>query len=333
MAASNEFELVDPPSDGISSVKFSPSDPALLLCTSWDKSLRLYDVKNNSVKFVLNSKNPILNCCFDKLDVNKGYYAGVSRKLVSVDLITGLTTDYGSPHTQPIRCLESSKETGTIFTGSWDKSIKQFDPRTSNDAIGEYAQPGKIFALDVSHHKLVFAMAGRAVYIYDIRNMKEPYQKRESTLKFMTRTVKCMPNGEGYVSSSIEGRVAVEFFDPSEEVQAKKYAFKCHRQTVDTKEIVYPVNAVAFHPVHGTFCTGGSDGVVGIWDGFNKKRLKFLPAYPAGISSLDFSCTGDILAIASSYTYEEGEKDHAPDSIFIRPIVESEVLPKHIKKT
>lgn len=38
-------------------------------------------------------------------------------------------------------------------------------------------------------------------------------------------------------------------------------------------DIIYPVNAIAFHPRHGTFATGGSDGIVNIWDGANKKRL------------------------------------------------------------
>ena len=54
-------------------------------------------------------------------------------------------------------------------------------------------------------------------------------QKRESSLKFQTRFLECFPNRQGYVLSSIEGRVAVEYLDPSPEVQKKKYAFKCHR--------------------------------------------------------------------------------------------------------
>ena len=54
----------------------------------------------------------------------------------------------------------------------------------------------------------------------------------------------------GYASSSIEGRVAVEFFDPSQEVQNRKYAFKCHRRVIDGVDTVYPVNALAFHPVY-----------------------------------------------------------------------------------
>jgi hypothetical protein len=62
----------------------------------------------------------------------------------------------------------------------------------------------------------------------------------------------CLLYIAGYVLSSVEGRVAVEYFDPSPEAQSKKYAFKCHRQG----DLVYPVNAMSFHPVYGTFATG-----------------------------------------------------------------------------
>jgi cell cycle arrest protein BUB3 len=90
--------------------------------------------------------------------------------------------------------------TGNIITGSWDKSIKLWDPRSGTNGsaeVGNYVQPNKIFSMDLAHNKLVVAMAGRIVYIYDLRNMTETLQKRESSLKFMTRMVKCMPNGEG----------------------------------------------------------------------------------------------------------------------------------------
>ncbi len=40
------------------------------------------------------------------------------------------------------------------------------------------------------------------------------------------------------------GRVAVEYFDPSPEVQKKKYAFKCHRIKEGDIECCYSVNAI-----------------------------------------------------------------------------------------
>lgn len=75
----------------------------------------------------------------------------------------------------------------------------------------------------------------------------------------------------------------------------------------------------------GAFATGGSDAFISIWDIPSKKRIKQFSKYPSSIAALSFNCDGSQLAIASSYCFEEGEKDHAPDSIFIRKIVESDV--------
>lgn len=68
----------------------------------------------------------------------------------------------------------------------------------------------------------------------------------------------CAPldNSQGFVLSSIEGRVAVEYLDPCPEMQKKKYAFKCHRLKDNGIERVFPVNAVSFHSIHSTFATG-----------------------------------------------------------------------------
>lgn len=46
--------------------------------------------------------------------------------------------------------------------------------------------------------------------------------------------------------------------------------------------------------------------MVNIWDGKNKKRLWQSSAYPTGIASLSFNHDGTRLAIASSYTFEQG---------------------------
>lgn len=42
------------------------------------------------------------------------------------------------------------------------------------------------------------------------------------------------------------GRVAVEYFDTSPEVQKKKYAFKCHRIKEGEIECCYSVNAIRY---------------------------------------------------------------------------------------
>lgn len=172
----------------------------------------------------------------------------------------------------------------------------------------------------------------------------EPWQRRESSLRFMTRAVACMPTDDGYASSSIEGRVAVEWFDDSAESQARKYAFKCHRQTqaladfestagpdhrnggstngaaLDEQQqqqqqvdVVYPVNALAFHPVHGTFASGGGDGSVALWDGIAKRRIRQYHRFDGSVMAMQFDGTGRRLAVGVSPGFEDGIEDEDRD--------------------
>ncbi|KAJ3188549.1 mitotic spindle checkpoint protein Bub3 [Irineochytrium annulatum] len=195
MAASTaDYELVDPPTDGISSIEFCPDNGSLLLAASWDKGVRLYNVQSNQRSFTYYHKAAVLDVAF--VSPTQAYSGGLDRELKGVDLQETKETVLGS-HDDGIKCVHYAKETGTVISGSWDKSVRMWDPRAATAEVGRHQQPAKVFAMDLVREKLVVAMAGRSVMIYDIRNMKEALQQRESSLKFMTRTVKCMPNGDG----------------------------------------------------------------------------------------------------------------------------------------
>ncbi|KAH8557069.1 WD40-repeat-containing domain protein [Umbelopsis sp. PMI_123] len=322
---SSQFEIANPPSDGISKVQFAPEDSSLLLVASWDKTATLYNVDENTVKHKFEHQAAVLDCCFSSNE--RAYTGSVDRNVRELELDTGKSRVLGS-HDDAIKCVNWCSLTQTLFTGSWDKTIRTWDPRSAEPLQSTYHQPHKVLSMDILDDKLVVAMGNRHIYIYDVRNMSETLQKRESSLKYMTRAIACLPTKDGYASSSTEGRVAVEYFDPSPEVQSKKYAFKCHRQVQGDTEVVYPVNGLAFNPVYGTFATGGSDGIVNFWDGINRKRIRQFPRYPDGVASLAFSHDGKKLAIACSYTYDEGEKDHTPDTVYVRHLTESECLPR-----
>jgi cell cycle arrest protein BUB3 len=316
-----EFTLSPPPSDGVSSVKFAPSTN-LLLSACWDSQLRLYDPGNDGrLMHSFTCTAPVLDCCF--LDNTHAAGAGLDNNVRIYDLNQGGSSSHvlGS-HDKGIRCLEYSAHINTLFSGGWDKKVNAFDPRSSGTPVASMNLPDKVFTMSLTESRLVVGTAGRRIVCYDIRNLTVPIFDRESPMKYQTRAIRCFPDGEGFAVASIEGRVALEHFDP--DCEGKNYTFKCHR----IENTVYPVNCLAFHPVHGTFATGGCDGFVNIWDGRNKKRLAQFPSYPTSISSLCFSNDGSMLAIAASYSFEEGEKDHPQDNIHIRMIADTEVKPK-----
>jgi len=329
----NQFELSNPPTDGITKALFCHHSNRLIV-SSWDKSVTIYEINAPNSKQIhsYEHKAPVLDISLSEDDLQI-FSAGADYRLLKCDIKSGQSDEIGQ-HYKPIRCVEYSIEGNMVITGSWDKTIKVWDPRSHNALISTHQLPNKVFAMSISQYHLVIGMAGRQVWIYDIRNMQEPEQKRESSLKHQTRCIKTHPDGEQFILSSIEGRVAVEYFDTKPEIQEQKYAFKCHRVTDKQTGIqtIYPVNAIAFHPVYKTFASGGCDGAVNIWDGNNKKRICQFPAFASSISSLDFNHDGTLLAVAQSYTWEQGPKPVGKDTVFFKHIKESEVKPKAKKK-
>ena len=243
------------------------------------------------------------------------------------DVNTGKESSLGS-HDKAVRSLVYNANRELLVSGSWDSTVKFWDARSST-CTASCPLPNKVFAMAGTDQRIVVGLAGRQVLVYDLRNLSAPEQQRESSLKYQTRALSCFPDGTGFVVGSIEGRVAVEFFDPKPEAQAQKYAFKCHRSSANGVDTTYPVNAIAFHKQFGTFATGGCDGQIYVWDAKNKKRLCQLRKYPTSIAGIAFNESGTAMAVASSYTFEEGEKQGVPpDQLFIRAVNEAEVKPK-----
>lgn len=314
---STDFELFDNPTDCISRVAFHPHNSDILLSTSWDGNAYLHNIRANRTRSKLGTGAALLDGCFSERDPNTTCFAGgLMGTVCKLDLHNYKAENIGK-HEKPVRTVQHCKETNLVISGSWDSTCRFWDP-SMNSAVNRIDLPDKVYAMDLHNTMLIVGMANRQIYLFDTRRPDHPIQRRESSLKYQTRTLQMFPDGSGFVIGSIEGRVAVEYVDASESVQQGKYAFKCHREPcagptpLDPPcELVYSVNAVAFHPVHGTFATGGSDGVVSVWDAKNRKRVKQLsPKYPSSISSLTFSHDGQWLAVASSYGFEEGEKEY-----------------------
>lgn len=358
---SRQYEVEGPPSDAISSVSFSPDGTAIAV-SSWDCGLRIYQKSSEAPQaFDLHTHftlpAPVLDACWNSS--NTICSVGLDHTVRSIPIgEMGNVSVSDHEHVKSIHESASNKvvvsdQHGLILSTSWDGIMHVH----YNDAYIAVRLAGKPFALSLTTDRAVVAMAERKVSVYDLNALKQlveqtggtasgqqpleiqPWQERESNLKFMTRAAACMPDGTGFATSSIEGRVSVEWFDP--EAQKNTYAFKCHRKASKTQDedgneqdvdIVYPVNALAFHPVHGTFVTGGGDGVVTLWDAKTKRRVKQYPQLGASVAGMAFSPDGMTLAIGVSPGFEDGKEDEEVDQsqvkVVIRELSENETKGK-----
>jgi cell cycle arrest protein BUB3 len=355
---SAQHELDAPPSDAISSLQFSPEGTKLLV-GSWDRTLSVYQrSENGSAPFVLKGRvqcrAPVLDVCWGA-DESVAYFVGLDHDVRRVDLSNDENEQTVlSTHEKPSNKVEFNRKHGLLLSTGWDDVL-----HVHNTAIAEGRSfvrvrlASKPFAMSLTEDRAIVAMAERKMSVYDLLDLKTvteqtsgahtggdnelgngelhevtPWQTRESNLKFMTRAVAVMPDGTGFATSSIEGRVAVEWFEADK--AAATYAFKCHRQTAmrpgeDGKEvetdIIYPVNALAFNKVHGTFATGGGDGVVAFWDAQTKRRVRQYQQLASSVAALDFSADGKYLAIGVSPGFEDGSEESEIDQSMVKVVV------------
>ncbi|KAK6085596.1 WD domain-containing protein [Seiridium cupressi] len=316
---------------------------------------------------------PVMDVCFGA-DDDEAFSAGMDWTVRRIDLSSGDLT-LVSKHAAPVRRVVYSREhcmhhdlgilvqpsrcpfldppaaqanmtlVALLITASWDNTLHVLNPSDTSFSPLTIPLPGKPHALAASPSKVIVAMTSRLVHIYDLNTLStslqsgaipEPWQQRESSLKFLTRAVAAMPSDAGYATSSIEGRVAVEWFDASEASQARKYAFKCHRQTSpeDGADVVFPVNALAFHPTYGTFASGGGDTTVALWDAEAKRRMKIYQKFADSVAALAFSSDGKYLAVGVCPGFETGMEDYSGEGrtkVIIRELGDTEAKGKGAK--
>lgn len=223
-------KLNNPPGDGISTVRFASTHT--LVSTSWDNHVYLHDTATNELR----SRYAHRAAVFDAAVLDGGasvVSAGVDREIMFHDWATGASRTLGT-HYGPVSTVQALPS-GGIATGSWDRTLRLWDVRSSSGCVAVHAQPDKVYAMAVTEHHgaplIIVATAGRHVIILDTRQLSEPLQRRESSLKTQTRCLAASNDGESYAVGSVDGRVAMEYIDASDEAQANKYAFKCHRTT------------------------------------------------------------------------------------------------------
>lgn len=107
---------------------------------------------------------------------------------------------------------------GLVLSGGLDSTVRFWDTRSASEA-GVVQADGKVFAMATARQMMVVASSAATLAVYDLRQTAAPVSVRESILKYQTRSLRCMPNGQGFVYGSTEGRVAVDFFDHQDSVR------------------------------------------------------------------------------------------------------------------
>ncbi|PSS27381.1 hypothetical protein M430DRAFT_38162 [Amorphotheca resinae ATCC 22711] len=332
---SKDVALNNPPEDSISDIAFSTQSQHLAVA-SWDKKVRIYEISptgGSEGKAFFDHEAPVLSCHWSK-DGTKVVGGGADKAARMIDLGSGQNVGTQvAAHDQPIRAVRffENPQGGQemLVTGSWDKTIKYWDLRQSQPVATVQCQE-RVYTLDVQGKLLVVGTADRYINVISLNVPDKFYKTIQSPLKWQTRVVSCFPDASGFAVGSIEGRCAIQYVEDKD--SSSNFSFKCHRDPPQNNMTnVYAVNAISFHPQHGTFSTAGSDGTFHFWDGVAKHRLKGYPSVGGTISASAFNRDGTIFAYAVSYDWSKGyaaNNPQYPNKVMMHPVNGDECKPR-----
>ena len=113
ITSGSEIEIRDSPTDGISAVKFGHFSDTLLIVSSWDSSVYLYDAVENVSKAKFPFDSALLDCCFG-YSSTLAFTGGLSRRVIELELNTVQSRVLGS-HDEAVKCVIPCKETGNTI--------------------------------------------------------------------------------------------------------------------------------------------------------------------------------------------------------------------------
>ncbi|KAF2941427.1 mitotic checkpoint protein BUB3.3 isoform X1 [Oryza sativa Japonica Group] len=294
-----------------SRLRFAPSSNHLLV-SSWDSGLRLYDADACELRMEAKSEAALLDCCFQ--DEAVALTGGSDGSITRYDLHSGAQGTIGQHH-EVVSCIEFSQITGQVVTATLDKKLMFWDSQTRN------VNPNSIKNLDSDVASLsvcemyILAAIEREVYIYDMRNLIGPVKVKDSPVEYHLRSLHSSPEWKGYAAGSVDGVVAVKYFDRGTDGDMG-YVFRCHPKSRDGRSSMVPINSIGIHPFDKTFVTGDNEGYVIAWDAQSKKKLHEFPIYSGSVASIAFNHNGQIFAVASNSNYQESDKMVEEHQIF-----------------
>lgn len=311
------------PSDGVCAVAFSPCDSSILTA-GWSGEIALHSSTHGTL-----SATSVLPCsALSAVYTSDAAYAvaldgGLYRALLSNASLGSAELCCGS-HGAAASCVVAFADS-CVATGGWDSTVILRDMRadggggTSGEVTEVITMGERVYAMDIMGENCFAAVtAAKRVLVVDRRKASDVLHEIVPSLNAPLRTVSVSPRLPVVVVGSTDGRVAVESTDTT---VAPSFAFKCHR--ADGR--AYPVNAIAYNKKYSSFATGGGDGTVNVWDGVARKRIYQYPREPTSIASIAFSADDLRMAVAISYTFEDGECDHPPDSVVVRSVADNEI--------
>jgi len=343
-----DFNVANPeesPTDTVSSISWTPNGNTLIFATSdWASFIRIYNIDPDASTLTqqacFDAQSPCL--CVKWHEDEKTVFAGCTDGSVkSYDVVSGNCSVIGK-HEGPVKSAHWLSSSKTLLTLSFDKTVRFWDPRQI-EPVAMHRLDHKVYCSDVVFPYLAIGLSDAKCMVVDLQKAEAELRNHESYLdsplgrKAQITAIKLV-SGEkfGLAISGNDGRCNISNFQTSGDGSLKLSSlmtFKCHQ--VDTiasgnsKQTLYPVNTIGFHPYHGSdfVYTSGGEGSMYFWDIKQKQKTVDFNFDELPVTQAEFDPTGKYMAYSLGYDWARGIQGYMsqPSKICVHRIQENEL--------
>lgn len=324
------FEVVSPPDKTVTALEFSPTSPekpkVFLIAGSSDRTVRCWEVHETDRQTVPMAmkvlSGPVMDVAWTS-DANQVFISSSDNMAHLWDLGSDQMIQVAA-HDGPVRTCHviNAANYKCLMTGSFDRTVKFWDTRTAVP-MAVINLPERCCCAAVDYPMAAVCTANPGVIIYNLENGPVEFTRQRSPLNFDHRSIAIFRNKHnfphGYAVSNIEGFVAIQHVNPRK--AHKDFSFQCNRHIASTMcNYFKPVHDLAFHPVHSTLATVGSDGIYNFWDTYARVGFKYSNTMNQPITKCAICDEGELFAYAlGNDGFGPFEFPTKKPQIFIRP--------------
>jgi WD40 repeat protein/tRNA A-37 threonylcarbamoyl transferase component Bud32 len=273
--------LIENDNSPVRSVAISP-DNMLVAYGSGDHNVRLWDVRSQSIRAVLQRHSDVVYAVAFSPD-NRLLASGGGDGLINlwntqtVDLAASIGGNDGQ-----VRSLTFSKGGNALASASADGIISLFDISSGYDSYGLNQQSGRVLSIDFSPDGTLLASGGAEgdVVLWDIAS-RAPLRTLRGHVGEV-RDVKFSPDGRRLASASADNTIRV--WDVS--TGSLAFSFSGHE---------HDVFSLAFSPDGNLLASGGRDNNIRLWDVTTGQPITILRGHTGWVFSVAFASDGSLI--------------------------------------
>lgn len=290
---------------GITKVAINPWNSEIVAISTWESTVELYSTTNGQNIQIFHFEAPQMDLTW----VNKSTIASVGS-----DGHVNLNGQMIGSHKAPASSILYLSSLNVIASGSYDGTLKLWTifPSSLQATIN---LPLKILSM-TSLHSIIYC-ACQEKDIFSINPTTHKFNHLPPHVRYHIKQIISNEKSDSLIVSTYSGRIVVLY--PEEGDNRETIVFKAHEKKESNSTTVYPVNATVINPITGELVSGGSEGMIYVFNIETKRKIKNISNHPCqtGISSLSYSSDASKLAIAVSYGWEMGNIPHAQPQLFI----------------